>query len=112
LYFFHFLGHKIAKSSTWTQYLIRKISRLAAKKKKNLGGSNTPLITASPTPRNLLYISPTVHVHQRQLLPASSVFAIHYTIPTLYSNRVLLFSQGARFLRCYGCFLSSGALMY
>jgi hypothetical protein len=92
--FFYFLAHKISKSSTWTQYPIRNILRPAAKKKKTFGGSNTPPFTASTKTEKSALIFPAVPVHQGQVLLASIVFDIHYAIPTLYSNRIFLFSQG------------------
>jgi hypothetical protein len=68
--------------------------RPAAKKKKTFGGSNTPPFTASTKTEKSALICPAVPVHQGQVLLASIVFDIHYAIPTLYNNRVLLFSQG------------------
>jgi hypothetical protein len=76
--------------------------------KLDLGGSKTPPFTASTKTEKSALIFPAVPVHQRQVLLASIVFDIHYTIPTLYSNRVLLFSQATHIIRRYDCFLSSG----
>jgi hypothetical protein len=92
LNFFPFLAHKISKSSTWTQTHPEHIAS-GGQEKEDLGGSNTPPFTASTKTEKSALIFPTVPVHQGQVLLASIVFDIHYAIPTLYSNRIFLFSQ-------------------
>jgi len=54
LNFFHFLAHKISKSSTWTQNPIRNILRPAAKKKKPFAAATRFLSRPVLKPRNLL----------------------------------------------------------
>jgi hypothetical protein len=113
LNFLHFLAQKNSKISTRMDALpYAELTASAGQEKEDPGRSNTPPFTASPNVEKFALDLSDGAVHQRQLLLASSVFDIHYTTPTSYTNRVLPFSQGAHSLHCYGCFQSSGALMY